>query len=231
MPKPASCLGVERGVPPSDMVRKVVTPTLDELGQAMADYITLISDKVGPLPPPPPHGAGEIATLLRRVNEQVGFRQAVADRWRQAVCHGEQRHPGARINAMPNALIGASPRPVQPAELARETGLARQRCRLSVPDALADRFLRADAGPGAGVALSVVYGFRPVAQPELGRDCQLRPHRHGRSQIHRGNARHLCLCRDGGAVEARLRADGGGDPEQGHQRPAACIGRCSICPR
>jgi multiple sugar transport system substrate-binding protein len=66
-------LGVERGVPASDMVRKVVTPTLDELGQAMADYITLISDKVGALPPPPPHGAGEIATLLRRVNEQVGF--------------------------------------------------------------------------------------------------------------------------------------------------------------
>ena len=66
-------LGVERGVPPSDLVRKAVTPTLDELGQAMADYITLISDKVAPLPPPPPHGAGEIATLLRRVNEQIGF--------------------------------------------------------------------------------------------------------------------------------------------------------------
>jgi multiple sugar transport system substrate-binding protein len=66
-------LGVERGVPPSDAVRKAVTPTLDELSQAMADYITLISDKVGPLPPPPPNGAGEVATLLRRVNEQVGF--------------------------------------------------------------------------------------------------------------------------------------------------------------
>jgi multiple sugar transport system substrate-binding protein len=66
-------LGVERGVPPSDAVRKAVIPTLDELSQAMADYITLISDKVGPLPPPPPNGAGEVATLLRRVNEQVGF--------------------------------------------------------------------------------------------------------------------------------------------------------------
>jgi len=66
-------LGVERGVPPSDAVRKAVTPMLDDLGRAMADYITLISDKVGPLPPPPPRGAGEIATLLRRVNELVGF--------------------------------------------------------------------------------------------------------------------------------------------------------------
>lgn len=66
-------LGVERGVPPSAAVRNSVAPTLDELGRAMADYITLISDKVGPLPPPPPRGAGEIQTVLRRVNEQVGF--------------------------------------------------------------------------------------------------------------------------------------------------------------
>ncbi len=66
-------LGVERGVPASDAVRKAVAPTLDELSRAMADYITLISDKVGPLPPPPPRGAGEIQTILRRVNELVGF--------------------------------------------------------------------------------------------------------------------------------------------------------------
>lgn len=72
-PEAGKVLGVERGVPASDAVRKVVTPTLDELGRAMADYITLISDKVGPLPPPPPRGAGEIQTILRRVNELVGF--------------------------------------------------------------------------------------------------------------------------------------------------------------
>jgi multiple sugar transport system substrate-binding protein len=66
-------LGVERGVPPSAAVRNLVTPTLDELGRAMADYITLISERVGPLPPPPPRGAGEIQTVLRRVNELVGF--------------------------------------------------------------------------------------------------------------------------------------------------------------
>ena len=66
-------LGVERGVPPSSAVRNVVTPTLDDLGRAMVDYISLISDKVGALPPPPPRGAGEIQSVLRRVNEQVGF--------------------------------------------------------------------------------------------------------------------------------------------------------------
>jgi multiple sugar transport system substrate-binding protein len=66
-------LGVERGVPPSSAVRSVVTPTLDELGRAMADYISLISDKVGALPPPPPRGAGEIQGVLLRTNEQIGF--------------------------------------------------------------------------------------------------------------------------------------------------------------
>jgi pectin-derived oligosaccharide transport system substrate-binding protein len=79
-------LGVERGVPPSESVRKAVSPMLDDLGRAMADYITLISDKVGPLPPPPPRGAGEIQTLLRRVNELVGFgKLSPADGARQYV--------------------------------------------------------------------------------------------------------------------------------------------------
>ncbi|MFI5011117.1 MAG: ABC transporter substrate-binding protein [Hyphomicrobiales bacterium] len=72
-PEPGKLLGVERGVPASDAVRKVVSSDLDELGRAQADYISLISDKVGPLPLPPPRGAGEIATVLLRVNEQVGF--------------------------------------------------------------------------------------------------------------------------------------------------------------
>ena len=66
-------LGVERGVPASDTVRQAVIPTLDELGRAMSDYISFISEKVGPLPPAPPRGAGEIQILLQRVNEQVGF--------------------------------------------------------------------------------------------------------------------------------------------------------------
>jgi pectin-derived oligosaccharide transport system substrate-binding protein len=72
-PEAGKLLGVERGAPPSKAIRQAVAPTLDELGRAMSDYITLISDKVGPLPPPPPRGAGEIQTVLQRVNEQIGF--------------------------------------------------------------------------------------------------------------------------------------------------------------
>jgi multiple sugar transport system substrate-binding protein len=66
-------LSVERGVPASATVRKAIEPTLDELGRTMAQYVGFVSDKVGPLPAPPPQGAGEIQMVLRRVNEQIGF--------------------------------------------------------------------------------------------------------------------------------------------------------------
>ncbi len=79
-------LGVERGVPASSVVRKAVEPTLDELGKINAQYVSFIADKVGPLPAPPPGGAGEIQTVLRRVNEQVGFgKLTVADGAKQFV--------------------------------------------------------------------------------------------------------------------------------------------------
>jgi multiple sugar transport system substrate-binding protein len=46
---------------------------LDELGRAQIDYIADLGDLAGPLPPPPPAGAGEIAFALKRINEEVGF--------------------------------------------------------------------------------------------------------------------------------------------------------------
>ncbi len=73
IPDAGLLLGAERGIPASSKVLAVVEPTLDDLGKIMSQYITFINDKVGDLPPPPPQGAGEIQSVLRRVNEQVGF--------------------------------------------------------------------------------------------------------------------------------------------------------------
>lgn len=72
-PEGLKAYGVERGVPPSSKARESIAGDLDALGKAMVDYIAEVTPKVGPLPPPPPKGAGEIAFLLRRTNEEVGF--------------------------------------------------------------------------------------------------------------------------------------------------------------
>ncbi|MCA0422039.1 MAG: ABC transporter substrate-binding protein [Proteobacteria bacterium] len=72
-PEGVKAYGVERGVPPSSKSRDLIAADLDALGKAQVDYIASVTSKVGPLPPPPPKGAGEIAFLLRRTNEEVGF--------------------------------------------------------------------------------------------------------------------------------------------------------------
>jgi multiple sugar transport system substrate-binding protein len=77
-PQGVAALGVERGIPPSAASRRLVAGDLDDHGKAMVAYVDMIADKVGPLPPPPPKGAGEIQFLLKRVNEEVGFVKASA---------------------------------------------------------------------------------------------------------------------------------------------------------
>ncbi|MBP0574499.1 hypothetical protein J8J27_27720, partial [Mycobacterium tuberculosis] len=64
---------VERGVPASTTARRTLAPALDDLSKAAVAYISDIADRVGPLPPAPPRGAGEVYGVLRRCNEQVGF--------------------------------------------------------------------------------------------------------------------------------------------------------------
>jgi multiple sugar transport system substrate-binding protein len=72
-PAATEVLGVERGVPESVTVRETLSNTLDELGRAQIEFIEGLGDLAGPLPPPPPAGAGEIAFALKRINEEVGF--------------------------------------------------------------------------------------------------------------------------------------------------------------
>ena len=89
-PDGARAIGVERGVPASAAIRAAIAPELDELGKTMVDYISFVSDKVGDLPPPPPKGAGEIAFLLKRVNEEVGFgKTKVADAGKSFVAEAQ----------------------------------------------------------------------------------------------------------------------------------------------
>jgi len=69
----AKVLDVERGVPESDKVRAAIAPMLDPTARAAVDFIGKLGDLVGPLPPPPPKGAGEIEKSLIRISQEVGF--------------------------------------------------------------------------------------------------------------------------------------------------------------
>lgn len=71
----AAVLDVERGVPESAATREVLAPQLDEAGRAAVEFIDQLGDLAGPLPPPPPLGAGEIDVTLIRVSQEVAFGQ------------------------------------------------------------------------------------------------------------------------------------------------------------
>jgi multiple sugar transport system substrate-binding protein len=68
-------LGIERGVPIAEAQRAVLKNSVDEMDKQLVAYIDMVASRVGPVPPPPPKGAGEITLLLRRVSEQVGFKR------------------------------------------------------------------------------------------------------------------------------------------------------------
>ncbi len=72
-PEGVKALGLERGVPASTAMREILVPQLSEVEKAMVDYIALVTPNVGPLPPSPPPGAGEVAFVQKRINEEVGF--------------------------------------------------------------------------------------------------------------------------------------------------------------
>jgi multiple sugar transport system substrate-binding protein len=74
-PEAGEALGVERGVPPSATRRAMLAGTVPEQDRVQITFIEQLAQHVSPIPPPPPRGAGEMQTLLRRVNEQVAFGQ------------------------------------------------------------------------------------------------------------------------------------------------------------
>ncbi|QRM43578.1 extracellular solute-binding protein [Rhizobium sp. BG4] len=85
-PDAAKVLDVERGIPESKSMREVVAGTLDDVGKIPLNYVANLGDLAGPLPPPPPTGAGEGQTVLRQLAEQVAFGQVTpADAGKQLV--------------------------------------------------------------------------------------------------------------------------------------------------
>lgn len=68
-------LGVERAVPASPRARAVVAEVVGEADKVSVDFINLMEGKVGRLPPSAPKGAGEVATMLTRVSQEVAFEQ------------------------------------------------------------------------------------------------------------------------------------------------------------
>jgi len=82
-------LRVERGVPGDKRVRQFLSDKVDKLEKAMVDYLEIAATNVGPIPPPPPKGAGELDTNLRRFYPQVAFeklsvKDAAAQFYREA---------------------------------------------------------------------------------------------------------------------------------------------------
>ncbi|NWJ27112.1 ABC transporter substrate-binding protein [Rhizobium sp. RM] len=73
-------LGVERGVPPSKMVREAVLPSLNETERKTVDYIEGLSGKLDPYPEPAPIGANEFDRgVMRPIADSLAFGRASVD--------------------------------------------------------------------------------------------------------------------------------------------------------
>jgi multiple sugar transport system substrate-binding protein len=72
-PAAVTVLGVERGVPGDERARESLLGKVNPVEKKMIDYLTIVEENVSPLPPPPPKGAGEVETLLRRFYPELAF--------------------------------------------------------------------------------------------------------------------------------------------------------------
>lgn len=69
----AAILGVERGVPGDSRAREFLLDKVNPTERKMIDYLAVVAGNVSPLPPPPPKGAGEVESLLRRFYPELAF--------------------------------------------------------------------------------------------------------------------------------------------------------------
>lgn len=75
-PDVAGELGSERGIPPSPELADTLKKDADDIEKKVYDYIDFVADKVGPLPPAFPLGAGEVTEQgLTDIGEAIAFGQ------------------------------------------------------------------------------------------------------------------------------------------------------------
>ncbi len=69
----AQVLRVERGVPGDETIRDQLIPIVNPIEKKMLAYLGVTSKNVGPLPPAPPKGAGEVDKMLQRTYPEMAF--------------------------------------------------------------------------------------------------------------------------------------------------------------
>ncbi len=171
-PAATEVLGVERGVPEATAVREALAQHARRPRHApRSSYIENLGDLAGPLPPPPPAGAGEIA--LRAEADQRGGRlrrhrrSRAARRWSP---RPPQSSPGAEAMSSPRAA--PAPATAGAAGISRPGWLARAWAAngagymFLLPWLIG--FLGADARAVADLALPLLHQLRPAASARPG---------------------------------------------------------------
>lgn len=65
----------ELGLPGNASVRDAIMPTLTPVDRESAEFVAGLADHIKSAPPALPNGAGEVAAIIQRINEQVLFNQ------------------------------------------------------------------------------------------------------------------------------------------------------------
>lgn len=78
-PETIKILGIDRGIPPSEMGREVLEPTLSDVEKNVVKYFGGIQDKIGPVPNQKPKGAGEVRDAFMRAGTEVVLGNVPAD--------------------------------------------------------------------------------------------------------------------------------------------------------
>ncbi|MFA9431813.1 ABC transporter substrate-binding protein [Egicoccus sp. AB-alg2] len=69
----ADVIKSDRGLPANTRIREHVLADLSDAEQQAADFLAEIEDELATPPPVPPVGAGEIVSIVQRINEEVLF--------------------------------------------------------------------------------------------------------------------------------------------------------------